>query len=139
MAYRFGRLRRKYDRSAKNRTRALAFTEALPFNIKDDDPLRPLYIVGPKENATPSINFATLHCVRASLALKEVDANKGRALRNPDVSPQLSFVNLAGYGYSIVTVTKDSLETEFVCIPRRSSAARRRAEGRCFIARSLAD
>jgi alkaline phosphatase D len=55
--------------------------------------------------------------VRAALALEDGDANKARALRNPDVSPQLSFVDLAGHGYSMVTGTKDALETEFVCIP----------------------
>jgi alkaline phosphatase D len=42
---------------------------------------------------------------------------KAVALRNPEVSPHLSFVNLGGNGYSTVTVTRDWLETEFVCIP----------------------
>ena len=112
---------RKYDPVAvefiTGSISALGLAESLPYNIKDDDPLRALYIVGPNENATPSINFAILHGVRAALALKDGDANKARALRNPDVSPQLSFVDLAGHGYSMVTVTKDALETEFVCIP----------------------
>jgi alkaline phosphatase D len=112
---------RKYDPVAvefiTGSISALGMAEALPYNIKDDDPLRALYIVGPKENATPSINFAILHGVRAALALKDGDPNKARALRNPDVSPQLSFVDVAGHGYAMVTVTKDALETEFVCIP----------------------
>jgi alkaline phosphatase D len=55
--------------------------------------------------------------VRSALALKDGDVAKARALRNPQVSPNLSFVDLAGHGYSMVTVTKDALETEFVCIP----------------------
>jgi alkaline phosphatase D len=79
--------------------------------------LRALYLVGQKPDHIPSINFAILHGVRSALALKDGDAAKARALRNPDVSPQLSFVDLAGHGYSVVTVTADALETEFVCIP----------------------
>jgi alkaline phosphatase D len=112
---------RKYDPVAvefiTGSISALGLAEAMPYNIKDDDPLRALYIVGPKEDSVPSLNFAILHGVRAALALQQGDVAKARALRNPDVSPQLSFVDLAGHGYSVVTVTPDALETEFVCIP----------------------
>jgi alkaline phosphatase D len=96
---------------------ALGFAEASPFVIKEDDPLRALYLVGTKDDFIPSINYAILHGVRAALALKDGDAAKARALRNPDVSPQLRFVDLAGHGYSRVTVMPDALEAEFVCIP----------------------
>jgi len=96
---------------------ATGMAEALPYVIKDDNPLRALYIVGEKPNTIPSINFTILHGVRAALALKDGDVAKARALRNPDVSPQLSFADLAGHGYSVVTVTPTALETEFVCIP----------------------
>lgn len=105
---------------------ALGLAEASPYVIKEDDPLRALYLVGTKEKFIPSLNFAILHGVRAALALRDGDAAKARALRNAQVSPQLSFVDLAGHGYSMVTVTRDALETEFVCIPpplERSAAA----------------
>jgi alkaline phosphatase D len=95
---------------------ALGLAEASPYIIKEDDPLRALYLVGNKEKFIPSINFSILHGVRSALALQD-GVEKARALRNPDVSPNLSFVDLAGHGYSMVTVTKDALETEFVCIP----------------------
>jgi alkaline phosphatase D len=112
---------RKYDPVAlefvTGSISAIGMGGALPYSIKDDDPLRALYIVGPKEDAIPSINFTILHGVRAALALQDGDVARARALRNPDVSPQLSFVDTAGHGYSMVTVTKDALETEFVCIP----------------------
>jgi alkaline phosphatase D len=59
-----------------------------------------------------------LHGVRSALALsKDPDPTKARALRNPEVAPHLSFADWGGHGYSMVTVTKDALETEFVCIP----------------------
>jgi alkaline phosphatase D len=96
---------------------SLGMAEASPYVIKEDDPLRALYLIGNKEKFVPSINFTILHGVRSALALKDGDVAKARALRNPQVSPNLSFVDLAGHGYSMVTVTKDALETEFVCIP----------------------
>jgi alkaline phosphatase D len=30
----------------------------------------------------------------------------------------LKFVDMGGHGYSVVTVTNNALETEFVCVPR---------------------
>ena len=41
-----------------------------------------------------------------------------RAVRNPDVSPHLSFADYGGHGYATVRVSGAELETEFVCIPR---------------------
>jgi alkaline phosphatase D len=43
-----------------------------------------------------------------------VNVAKARALSNPDLSPHLSFVDLAGHGYATVRVTPNALETEFV-------------------------
>ena len=39
-------------------------------------------------------------------------------MSNPDLSPHVSFVDMGGHGYAVVRVTSNSLETEFVCIPR---------------------
>jgi alkaline phosphatase D len=34
------------------------------------------------------------------------------------VSPNLKFADFGGHGYATVRVSKEQLETEFVCIPR---------------------
>jgi alkaline phosphatase D len=97
---------------------SLGLLEVLPYIIKDDDPLRALYLVGDKASNIPTINFTLLHGVRSALALaKDPSADKARALRNPDVAPHLRFVDLGGHGFGRVTVAPGWLETEFVCIP----------------------
>ena len=96
---------------------ALGFLEAAPTSIKPDHPLRTLFLGG-KDGEIPAVNFLILHGVRSALALsQDPDPAKARALRNPDVAPHLSFADYGGHGYSMVTVSKDALETEFVCIP----------------------
>ena len=86
-----------------------------------EHPLRPLYVgrapsdTGPQ----PTLNLLLHHGVKACLEYtKSGDIRKARALSNPDLSPHVSFVDMGGHGYAIVRVTGDSLETEFVCIPR---------------------
>jgi alkaline phosphatase D len=44
---------------------------------------------------------------------------------NPDLSPHLKFVDMGGHGYSVVKVTNNALETEFVCIPRQLESSER--------------
>lgn len=39
--------------------------------------------------------------------------------------PHLEFVDMAGHGYSVVTASGDTIETEFVCIPRPSAISDR--------------
>ena len=46
------------------------------------------------------------------------DIAKARALTNPDVSPHVEFVDMAGHGYSVVTAGPTAIDTEFVCIVR---------------------
>jgi len=59
------------------------------------------------------------HGVLACLEyLKSGDVAKARAASNPDLAPHVSFVDMGGHGYSVVHVTSDAMETEFVCIPR---------------------
>ena len=110
---------------------ALGLVEVAPFRFKEDNPVRPLYLAGTGDKTLPAMNFLILHGVRSALALsKDPDPAKARALRNPDVAPHLSFADFGGHGYSMVTVTKEALETEFVCIPdpvERSPDGRRRA------------
>ena len=49
---------------------------------------------------------------------KSHDAEKARRLSNPDVAPHLTFVDMGGHGYATLRVADDSIESEFVCIPR---------------------
>lgn len=94
-----------------------AFEHALP----KDHPLRPLFVGhGPAEvRPQPTMNLLLRHGVQSCLEYaKSGDLNKARALSNPDLSPHLSFVDMAGHGYSVVRATGEIFETEFVCIPR---------------------
>jgi alkaline phosphatase D len=50
--------------------------------------------------------------------VKTGDVAAARAVSNPDNAPHVSFVDMGGHGYSVVRVTSDAIETEFVCIPR---------------------
>ncbi len=84
--------------------------------VKPDHALRALYYTG-EHHEIPAINYLLLHGVRAALALSQTSAAEARKLHNPAVAPHLKFVDLGGFGYGLVTVTADWLETEFVCIP----------------------
>jgi alkaline phosphatase D len=46
------------------------------------------------------------------------DLSKAIAKSNPDNAPHLSFVDMGGHGYAVVTATSDALRCDFVCIPR---------------------
>jgi hypothetical protein len=37
---------------------------------------------------------------------------------NPDNAPHLKFVDMGGHGHAVVSAGADSIQTEFVCIPR---------------------
>jgi alkaline phosphatase D len=50
--------------------------------------------------------------------VKSGDVAAARAASNPDNAPHVSFVDMGGHGYSVVRVTSEAVETEFVCIPR---------------------
>jgi alkaline phosphatase D len=95
---------------------AQGFVEIGESIVKPDDPQRALYYTG-EHREIPSVNYLYLHGVRAALALSETSAAEARKKSNPAVAPHLKFVDLAGHGYGLVTVTADWLETEFVCIP----------------------
>ena len=73
------------------------------------------------EGAAPeaTINLTLKRGVRAALEYAASgDIDKARALTNPDVSPHLEFVDMAGHGYAVVTAGPDAIDTEFVCIVR---------------------
>lgn len=100
---------------------APGMVEAHEHRFPKDHPLRPLFLgQGPGDNrAQPTVNLLLRHGVRSCLEYaRSGDITKARALSNPGLSPHVSFVDMGGHGYSVVRVTSESLETEFVCIPR---------------------
>jgi alkaline phosphatase D len=95
--------------------------EALEHSLPLEHPFRQLFLgQAPTDHSLqPTLNLLLHHGVRSCLEyVKTGDARKARALSNPDLSPHVSFVDMGGHGYAVVHVTGDSLETEFVCIPR---------------------
>ena len=94
---------------------APGMVEALEHGFPKDHPLRPLFV----GRGQPAMNMLLRHGVRSCLEYAASgDALEARALSNPDLSPHVSFVDMGGHGYSVVHVTSDAFETEFVCIPR---------------------
>jgi alkaline phosphatase D len=100
---------------------APGLVEAFEHKFPKEHPLRSLFLgQGPQDHSPqPTVNLLLLHGVLSCLEYaKSGDITKARALSNPSLSPHLSFVDMGGHGYATVRVTSDSLETEFVCIPR---------------------
>ena len=100
---------------------APGFVEAFEHRFPKKHPLRPLFLGQGPSDATPqpTINLLLRHGVKSCLEYAATgDIVKARALTNPDLSPHVSFVDMGGHGYSVVHVSSDALETEFVCIPR---------------------
>jgi alkaline phosphatase D len=100
---------------------APGMVEALEHRLPKDHPLRALFLgQGPGEaGPQPTMNMLLRHGVRSCLEYaRSGDIAKARALSNRDLSPHVEFVDMGGHGYSVVRATRDSIETEFVCIPR---------------------
>jgi alkaline phosphatase D len=100
---------------------APGMVEALEHGFPKQHPLRPLYLgQGPLDTeAQPTVNMLLRHGVRSCLEYAEsgnIDA--ARKLSNHNLSPHLSFVDMEGHGYSVVTAKTDSIKVDFVCIPR---------------------
>jgi alkaline phosphatase D len=95
--------------------------EAVEYNLPKDHPLRPIYLYdsGPGKRVYPAMNLSFKHGVRSSLILSKTgDIKQALMESNRDLAPHLSFLDAGGHGYSVVTVSADELEVEFVCIPR---------------------
>jgi len=100
---------------------APGMVEALEHGLPKQHPLISLFLGhGPADTRPqPTFNLLLRHGVRSCLEYaKSGDIHKARALSNPDLSPHVSFVDMNGHGYSVVRVTSNRFETEFVCIPR---------------------
>lgn len=108
---------------------APGIVEALEHGLPKEHRLTPLFVgQAPADtHPQPTINLLFRHGVRSCLEYaKSGDIATARSLSNPELSPHVSFVDMGGHGYSVVRVTNDSFETEFVCIPRpleRSASA----------------
>ncbi|MGZ5987096.1 MAG: alkaline phosphatase D family protein, partial [Caulobacteraceae bacterium] len=93
--------------------------ESLGYNLKKDQPLRPLFLKETPSGLEPTVNMLLRHGVAATLEyVKSGDVAKARALSNPQMAPHLSFVDMGGHGYAVVRASPDAFETEFVAIPR---------------------
>jgi alkaline phosphatase D len=117
---------------------APGLVEAFEHGFPKEHPLRSLFLgQGPADTRPqPTINLLLRHGVKSCLEYaKTGDINKARALSNPDLSPHVSFVDMGGHGYSVVRVTSDTFETEFVCIPRPIERSER-ADGGPLLYRS---
>jgi alkaline phosphatase D len=89
-------------------------------HMKPDAPMRSL-LLGPGDpaKAAPLANMLYTHGVRACLEFNRTgDVQKAKALSNPDLAPQLNFLDLEGHGYALVTAGPRELDCEFVCIPQ---------------------
>jgi alkaline phosphatase D len=100
---------------------APGMVEAIEHKFPKDHPLRPLFL-GQATSDTkpqPTVNMLLKHGVKSCFEYtKTGDVAAARAATNPDNAPHVSFVDMGGHGYSVVRVTSDAAETEFVCIPR---------------------
>lgn len=94
--------------------------EVMEVTMAKDHPKRVLHLIDKADGSMiPSVNVTALHGVLSTLKLKETgDMEQARAVRNPDVAPHLSLLDMGGHGYVMVTATTEQLSAEFVCIPR---------------------
>lgn len=106
--------------------------EALEHKLPKDHPLRALYLgqAPGDQRPQPTMNMLLRHGVQSCLEYaKTGDVEKAGKLSNGALAPHLSFVDMGGHGYSVVRAASDSLETEFVCIPRPLERADREDGG----------
>lgn len=100
---------------------APGLAEALEHRFPKEHPMRPLFLADlPGEpKPRPAVNLLLHHGVRACFEYaKTRDAERARAVSNPDLSPHLDFVDMSAHGYATVRFDATAVECEFVCIPR---------------------
>lgn len=100
---------------------APGMAEGSEYSLPKTHPLRPLFLVDRpgKAKPEPAMNMLLRHGVKSCLEYaRSGDIAKARALSNPDLAPHLSFVDMGGHGYAVVTADAGRFQTEFVCIPR---------------------
>jgi alkaline phosphatase D len=66
-----------------------------------------------------TINLTARRGVKASLAMQRgEDAAAIAAATNPEVAPNLDFMDCGGHGYVVVAAHESFLDAELVCLPR---------------------
>src|SRR5690606_6583442 len=80
----------------------------------------PLFIADREDGRMePTMNLLLHHGVRSALEYaRSGDLAAAHAVRNPEMSPHLTFVDMGGHGYAAVRVDGERMVTEFVCVPR---------------------
>ena len=98
---------------------APGMAEAFEHRLKGH-PLRPLFVSERQPGKFEStINLTVKHGVRSALEYARTgNLQAAHAVSNPDNAPHLEFVDMGGHGYAVVTAGSETIETEFVCIPR---------------------
>jgi alkaline phosphatase D len=98
---------------------APGLAEALEHGLKGH-PLRPLFVVERKDGKfETTANLLLKRGVRSALEYaRSGDIAAARRVTNVDNAPHLEFIDVGGHGYAVVTAALESVETEFVCIPR---------------------
>jgi alkaline phosphatase D len=100
---------------------APGLVEAFEHSLAKDHPLYGLYLTRPGDGTKPkaTVNLLLRHGVRTCLEYDRTgDILAARRLSNPELSPHLSFIDLAGHGYALVRAGAQNFECEFVCIER---------------------
>jgi alkaline phosphatase D len=100
---------------------APGFVEAYEHALPKDHQHYNLYLAQPPgtDKPQPVVNMLMRHGVRSALEYARTgDVAAARRLSNPELSPHLSFLDLAGHGYAVLRATGETLECEFVCIER---------------------
>ena len=97
----------------------------MEYALPREHPLRPIYVHdGAAGTAQSALTLSIMHGVRASLALQRTgDIAAARTASNKELAPHLSFADLGGHGYAVVTAAAEELSVEFVCIPRPLTGA----------------
>lgn len=100
---------------------APGLVEAFEYRFPKDHRLRPLFLAdfAGEPKPRPTVNLLLHHGVRSCFEYaKSGDADRARALSNPELSPHLDFVDMSAHGYAVVRFDATAVECEFVCIPR---------------------
>jgi alkaline phosphatase D len=100
---------------------APGLAEALDHSMTSDKPWAAIYRqqANPDAPALTTIDLSARRGVNASLALQRgADSATVAAAANPQVAPNLDFMDCGGHGYVVVSARAASLEAELVCIPR---------------------
>jgi alkaline phosphatase D len=102
--------------------RVLQWGKHLDLLVTDQRSYRSQDPIGQREAravANQDVNLLLMHGVRSSLEYaRSGDIDRARALSNADLSPHLAFLDLGGHGFSKVRLDAETLDVEFVGIPR---------------------